>query len=65
MGKGSKPRNCFSSEFKNNYDSINWGRPKTNETEQQKETRNNARKLKSTVPQSSMLSSIQKEDKNN
>ena len=23
-GKGSKPRNCFSKDFKNNYDSINW-----------------------------------------
>ena len=23
-GKGSKPRNCFSHSFKNNYDSINW-----------------------------------------
>lgn len=25
-GKGSKPRNCFSKEFKNNYDSIDWNR---------------------------------------
>ena len=24
-GKGDKPRNCFSSSFKNNYDEINWG----------------------------------------
>lgn len=24
MGKGSKPRNCFSSEFRNNYQEINW-----------------------------------------
>jgi hypothetical protein len=23
-GKGSKPRNCFSDRFKNNYDSIDW-----------------------------------------
>jgi len=23
-GKGSKPRNCFSKQFKNNYDAINW-----------------------------------------
>ena len=23
-GKGSKPRNCFSDRFKENYDSINW-----------------------------------------
>ena len=23
-GKGSKPRNCFSNRFKENYDSINW-----------------------------------------
>jgi phosphoribosylaminoimidazole-succinocarboxamide synthase len=25
MGKGDKPRNCFSTGFKNNYDNINWG----------------------------------------
>lgn len=24
-GKGDKPRNCFSRQFKNNYDAINWG----------------------------------------
>jgi len=24
-GKGDKPRNCFSSNFKNNYDEIQWG----------------------------------------
>lgn len=24
-GKGDKPRNCFSAQFKNNYDEINWG----------------------------------------
>lgn len=23
-GKGSKPRNCFSKNFKNNYDKIEW-----------------------------------------
>lgn len=23
-GKGSKPRNCFSSEFRANYEEINW-----------------------------------------
>jgi len=25
-GKGDVPRNCFSKDFKNNYDSINWHR---------------------------------------
>lgn len=25
-GKGSKPRNCFSKQFKDNYDGINWGK---------------------------------------
>jgi len=28
-GKGSSPRNCFSKQFKQNYDSINWGRART------------------------------------
>lgn len=23
-GKGDKPRNCFSKNFKSNYDKINW-----------------------------------------
>jgi hypothetical protein len=27
-GKGSRPRNCFSNDFKNNYDKINWGHDK-------------------------------------
>lgn len=27
-GKGSKPRNCFSKDFRNNYESINWGAKK-------------------------------------
>ena len=26
MSKGSKPRNCFSKEYKDNYDDINWGK---------------------------------------
>lgn len=24
MSKGSNPRNCFTSEFRDNYDQINW-----------------------------------------
>lgn len=24
-GKGDKPRNCFSKQYKDNYDSIDWG----------------------------------------
>jgi hypothetical protein len=27
-GKGDKPRNCFSKQYKHRYDSINWGRKK-------------------------------------
>lgn len=25
-GKGDKPRNCFSKQFKDNYDKIEWNR---------------------------------------
>lgn len=25
-GKGDKPRNCFSKEFKDNYDNIKWSK---------------------------------------
>jgi phosphoribosylaminoimidazole-succinocarboxamide synthase len=32
MGKGDKPRNCFSRVFKNNYDDINWGASKSKPT---------------------------------
>jgi len=28
-GKGDSPRNCFSKEYKSNFDEINWGRVKT------------------------------------
>lgn len=24
-GKGDKPRNCFSKQYKDNYSNINWG----------------------------------------
>lgn len=30
-GKGSNPRNCFSKQFKSNYDEINWNKPVNNE----------------------------------
>ena len=26
MGKGSSPRNCFSKQFQDNYDNINWSK---------------------------------------
>lgn len=26
MGKGSSPRNCFSKQFQDNYDSIDWSK---------------------------------------
>ena len=25
-GKGDKPRNCFSQQYRDNYDSINWNK---------------------------------------
>lgn len=33
-GKGSRPRNCFSKQFKKNFDDINWA------TKESKEIRN-------------------------
>jgi len=27
-GKGSAPRNCFSEQFRSNYESINWKKKK-------------------------------------
>ena len=26
MGKGDKPRNCFSKSYRDNYDDIDWGK---------------------------------------
>lgn len=40
-GKGDKPRNCFSKDFKDNYDLIVWRKPKKikeNEEENEKNT---------------------------
>jgi hypothetical protein len=31
-GKGDKPRNCFSKQFKNNFNQINWNKKKESET---------------------------------
>jgi hypothetical protein len=28
MGKGSAPRNCFSKQFQDNYESIDWSKQK-------------------------------------
>jgi hypothetical protein len=30
-GKGDKPRSCFSQEYRDNYDSINWNRKEKTE----------------------------------
>jgi hypothetical protein len=30
-GKGDKPRNCFSQEYRDNFDLINWIQKKENE----------------------------------
>jgi hypothetical protein len=37
-GKGSKPRNCFSKKFKDNYDEIDWGKPKNKLNENKSDT---------------------------
>ena len=37
-GKGDRPRNCFSRNYRKNYDEINWGR-KLSPEEEEKETK--------------------------
>lgn len=37
-GKGSSPRNCFSKQYKDNYDSINWNHKKPNRKKPDKYT---------------------------
>jgi len=37
-GKGDKPRNCFSKDYKNNYEEINWGSAAESKFNDTKET---------------------------
>lgn len=37
-GKGDKPRNCFSKQYKNNYDEINWNTNSESNFKDTKET---------------------------
>jgi hypothetical protein len=37
-GKGDKPRNCYSKQFKNNYDEINWNTSSESQFKDSKET---------------------------
>lgn len=39
-GKGSDPRNCFSKDFKQNWDKINWHREKKENKNEQSNTTN-------------------------
>jgi len=34
-GKGDAPRNCFSKQFKDNYETINWSKKIPSETSEQ------------------------------
>lgn len=37
-GKGDKPRNCFSKQYKNNYDDINWNTSSESQFKDSRET---------------------------
>jgi len=37
-GKGDKPRNCFSKDYKSNYEEINWGSASESKFNDTKET---------------------------
>lgn len=37
-GKGDKPRNCFSKDYKSNYEEINWGSAAESKFKDTKET---------------------------
>lgn len=37
-GKGDKPRNCFSKQYKNNYDEINWNTSSESQFKDSKES---------------------------
>jgi hypothetical protein len=40
-GKGDKPRNCYSKDFKSNYDEIQWSSKNAYEKKKKKEKHEN------------------------
>lgn len=48
-GKGDNPRNCFSKNFKNNFDQINWNKTKKTDQKLRQEKSLKTLKRKTTV----------------
>jgi hypothetical protein len=50
-GKGDKPRNCFSKQFKDNYDQINWAKREQGKAQSKGEIpKQSLRKRRASVP---------------
>lgn len=44
-GKGDKPRNCFSKQYKNNYDEINWNTSSESQFKDRKDVNKDKRNI--------------------
>lgn len=56
-GKGDKPRNCFSRQFKDNYESINWNTTAESKFSDTKETNGTDKRILQNMPNSERSSS--------
>ena len=58
-GKGDSPRNCFSKQFKDNYETINWSKKISAKTSEQKAGKGEQTVQQATERIPSRLSNVQ------
>ena len=58
-GKGDAPRNCFSKQFKDNYETINWSKKISVKTSEQKANKGEQTLQQATEGIPSRLSDVQ------
>jgi hypothetical protein len=56
-GKGDKPRNCFSRQFKDNYESINWNTTSESKFSDTKDNNGTDKRNLQNLPDSERISS--------
>jgi hypothetical protein len=59
-GKGDAPRNCFSKQFKDNYETINWSKKNPLKTSEQKAGKGEQALQQATEGIPSRLSDVQR-----
>ena len=58
-GKGDSPRNCFSKQFKDNYETINWSKKNAVKTSEQEASKREQALQQATEGIPSRLSDVQ------